>query len=400
VATSPTRVLALSLLTVNTGSSSLKVALYRIGASEELQIAILADRIGRDDGRLRATDRQGMVLLDQACGFANHEAALAAALDWLTTEGGVTKIDGVGHRVVHGGPGYQAPGRVTPDLLESLEAIVAIDPDHLPQALRTIRLIDRRFPSIPQVACFDTAFHRTMPPVAQRYPLPKRYWEAGVRRYGFHGLSYEFVSERLRALDPGARRVIIAHLGNGASMAAIRDGASVDTTMGFTPVGGLMMSTRSGDLDPSVPLFLERSLGLSPDGVARLVNTEAGLLGISETSADMRDLLGRAATDQRAADAIDLFCYQARKFLGALAVVLGGVDTIVFTGGIGEHAAAIRRRICEGLDFLGIRLDDAQNVAGASIISSDDSAVTARVIPTNEELMVARHTYHVLIEGG
>lgn len=376
------------------------MALYRIDTDEELQFAILADRIGRADGRLRATDGRGIVLLDQTRGFANHEAAMVNALDWLTAEGGVTKIDGVGHRVVHGGPGYQAPGRVTPDLLDALEALVAIDPDHLPQALRTIRLIGRHFPSIPQVACFDTAFHRTMPPVAQRYPLPKRYWEAGVRRYGFHGLSYEFVSERLRALDPGARRVIIAHLGNGASMAAIRDGASVDTTMGFTPAGGLMMSTRSGDLDPSVPLFLERSLGLSPDAVVRLINTEAGLLGVSETSADMRDLLEQAATDQRAADAVELFCYQARKFLSALAAVLGGVDTVVFTGGIGEHASSIRRRICESLGFLGIRLDEAQNVTGASIISSDDSAVTVRVIPTNEELMVARHTYRALIEGG
>lgn len=375
------------------------MALYSVRAVEELQFAVVADRIGRDDGRFRVTDGRGTALLDRVNRAPDHDAAMADAVDWLTTQGGISAVDAVGHRIVHGGPDYRTPQRVTPDLLSALEALTAIDPEHLPQALGAIHLVRRRFPAIPQVACFDTAFHRTMPSVAQRYPLPQRYAEAGVLRYGFHGLSFEFITETLQTVDPSARRVIIAHLGNGASMAAIRDGASLDTTMGFTPVGGLMMSTRSGDLDPSVPLFLERSLGLSPDDVVRLINAESGLLGVSETTADMRDLLEREAADRRAADAIELFCYQAKKFLGALAAVLGGLDTVVFTGGIGEHAVPIRQRICDGLDFLGIRLDPNRNAVHAAIISSDDSPVTVRVIPTNEDRMVARYTYRVLCEG-
>ncbi len=272
----------------------------------------------------------------------------------------------------------------------------------MPQALDAIRTVGEAYPHLPQVACFDTAFHRHMPPVARRYALPRAYADAGVIRYGFHGLSYEYIMQALGAADRAAAdgRVIVAHLGNGASMAAVRGGIGIETTMGFTPTGGLVMGTRSGDLDPSVVLYLLRARGLAPDDASALLNKESGMRGVSGTSGDMRDLLEKKSTDPRAAEAVDLFCYQAKKSLGALAAALGGVETLVFTGGIGEHAAPVRERICANLDFLGIRLDPARNAAHAPIISPDDAPVTVRVMPTDEDLMIARHTAHLLAEGG
>jgi acetate kinase len=244
------------------------------------------------------------------------------------------------------------------------------------------------------VATFDTAFHSRMPRVARLFALPRQLADEGVLRYGFHGLSYEYVMGRLRDLDPEAAssRILIAHLGNGASMVGVRGGVGVDTTMGFTPTGGLVMGTRSGDLDPGVLLYMLEERGLSPPEIGELINRRAGLLGVSETSADMRDLLSREANDPRADEAISLFCYQAKKFLGALAAALGGFDTLIFTGGIGEHAAAVRWRICEGLEFLGLRPDGSRNAESAAIVSLDDAPVTVRVIPTDENLMIARHT--------
>src|SRR5262249_43323752 len=279
---------------------------------------------------------------------------------------------------------------------------VALDTEHLPQAIRAIESLQQIYPAVPQIACFDTAFHRRMPSVAQTFALPRRFKDAGIVRYGFHGLSYEYIMHELRALDAGAAdgRVIIAHLGNGASMAAVHHGVGVETTMGLTPAGGLVMSSRSGDLDPGVLLFLLESCGLEPSALSQLLNKESGLLGVSGTSADMEDLLERETDDPRAAEAVALFCYQARKFLGALAAALGGLDTLVFTAGIGEHAAPIRARICEGLEFLGLHLDAARNAAHAPIISSDTSRVAARVIPTDEDLMIARHTRRLINELG
>jgi acetate kinase len=258
--------------------------------------------------------------------------------------------------------------------------------------------VGRAYPAVPQVACFDTAFHSRMPRVARLYALPRRLAEEGIIRYGFHGLSYEYVMEELRRLEPeaAAGRVVVAHLGNGASMAAVRGGVGVDTTMGFTPTGGLVMGTRSGDLDPSVPLYLLGERGLTPAEVSDLLNKQAGLQGVSGTSADMRDLLDREPDDRRAAEAVALFCYQAKKFLGALAAALGGLDALVFTGGIGEHSATVRERVCEGLEFLGIRLDPDRNGAHSPVISSDATAVTVRVVPTDEDLMVARHTRRLI----
>jgi acetate kinase len=283
-------------------------------------------------------------------------------------------------------------------MVADLRALVPIDPNHLPQAIVAIEAVGRTYPAVPQVACFDTAFHSRMPRVARLYALPSRLVEEGIIRYGFHGLSYEYVMEKLRIIEPeaAAGRVVLAHLGNGASMAAVRGGVGIDTTMGFTPTGGLVMGTRSGDLDPNVPLYLLEERGLTPAEVSDLLNRRAGLLGVSGTSADMRDLLERELADGRAAEAIALFCYQAKKFLGALAASLGGLDDLVFTGGIGEHSATVRERVCEGLGFLGIRLDPDSNAAHARVVSSDASTVTVRVVPTDEDLMVARHTRRLI----
>jgi acetate kinase len=280
-----------------------------------------------------------------------------------------------------------------------LRELVPLAPDHLPQEIKAIQAASHYDPQLPQVACFDTAFHRHMPLLAQLYALPRPYLHMGLIRYGFHGLSYEYILQELRkeAGDAAADgRVIIAHLGNGASMAAVRNGQSMDTTMGFTPAGGLVMSTRSGDLDPGVLVYLLEERGLRASGLNDLINQRSGLLGISEISSDMQDLLAKEASEPHARQAVDLFCYQASKFLGALAAVLGGLDTLIFTAGIGENAPAVRQRICQNLTFLGIRLDEGGNAANAAIISREDEPVTVRVMHTDEDLMIARHTYTLL----
>ncbi len=356
------------------------------------------ERIGHVGSRIRIADAGDATLLDRQQGTPDQVEALRTLFAWLRTERGDPPFNAVGHRVVHGGMHHREPERVTDALVAALRELTVIDPDHLPQALDAIRAVGESYPGLPQVACFDTAFHRHMPPVARRYALPRDYADAGVIRYGFHGLSYEYIMQVLRAEDRAVAegRVIVAHLGSGASMAAVQGGIGVETTMGFTPTGGLVMGTRAGDLDPSVVLYLLRARGMTSDDASTLLNNEAGMRGVSGTSGDMRDLLEKEASDPRAAEAADLFCYQAKKWLGALAAALGGVDTLVFTGGIGEHAAPIRERICAGLEFLGIRLDPARNAAHVPIISDDDSLVTVRVIPTDEDLMIARHTRDLL----
>src|SRR5215203_5797312 len=391
------------LLTINTGSSSLKAALYRLrgGGTETPELRAEASRIGvrGGEGLLRLADGRGEILDERRDYLPDHAAALDALMSRLRDRG-LERDDlaAVGHRIVHGGNRHREPQWVTPGMVADLRALVPIDPNHLSQAIAAIEAVGRAYPAVPQVACFDTAFHGRMPRVARLYALPSQLAEEGVISYGFHGLSYEYVMEELRRLDPkaAAGRVIVAHLGNGASMAAVLGGVGVDTTMGFTPTGGLVMGTRRGDLDPSVPLFLLMERGMSPTEVSDLLNKRAGLLGISGTSADMRDLLDREPTDGRAAEAIALFCYQAKKFLGALAAALGGLDTLVFTGGIGEHSATVRERACEGLEFLGVRLDPDGNSAHARVVSSNGSAVTVRVVPTDEDLMVARHTRRLI----
>jgi len=307
-------------------------------------------------------------------------------------------VRAVGHRVAHG-LAHTVPERVMLDLLDELRRATPYAPEHLPLEIELIEGFHERHPHLPQVACFDTAFHAAMPRVAKLLPIPRRYQAKAVRRYGFHGLSYAYLMGELgRAAGPQAAngRVILAHLGNGASMAAVHAGTSIDTSMGFTPAAGLVMSTRTGDLDPGLMSFFAHTEQMTPQQFNEMVNYESGLLGVSETSADMRDLLAREAGDVRAAEAVTLFCYQAKKWVGAFAAALGGLDTLVFSAGIGEQSASIRARICEGLGFLGIELHDGRNAAHAGVISAEGSRVTVRVIPTNEELMIARSVFRVL----
>jgi acetate kinase len=383
------------ILTINTGSSSLKAGLYAAGADETLLLSAEAERIGGSRSRIEIRAADGATLLSRDEAFPNHAAALKVLFDWLEGERNGGQLSAVGHRVVHGGEQLVEPQLITSDVLATLQALVPVDPDHLPQAIAAVEAITHAYPDLPQVACFDTAFHRNMPAVARSYALPAEVREAGVVRFGFHGLSYEYIVQALQAEGAAGGRLIIAHLGNGASMAAVRDGVGVETTMGFTPTGGLVMGTRSGDLDPGVLLYLLQQRGLSPAALSELVNKHAGLLGLSGSSADMRDLLAREAADPRAALAVEIFCYTARKFVGALCAALGGLDTLVFTGGIGEHAAPVRQRICTGLEFLGIRLDPARNAANAAVVSANGSPVTVRVMHTNEDLLIARHTRSV-----
>lgn len=298
----------------------------------------------------------------------------------------------MGHRVVHGGHILTDPKVVTPELVADLRAAAPFAPAHLPAGIRLIEAIAHRFPGVPQVACFDTAFHRDLPPAARIHPIPRRYEAAGVRRYGFHGLSYAFLLgefERLAGASAARGRLILAHLGSGASLAAVRDGRCIDTTMGLSPTGGLVMGSRTGDLDPGVLVHLIRTEGLSADQLDDLVNRRSGLLGVSETSSNMLDLLAQQATDLRAAQAVEMFCYQTRKWVGAYAAALGGLDALVFSGGIGEKSAEIRSRICDGLGFLGVRLETAANAVNAPVISAAGTSVTVRVIQTDEEVVIA-----------
>lgn len=385
------------ILTINSGSSSLKTALFLMDKKETMELSARIERIGLSGSHFQVRDGKGRVLCEEHTRLPDHDAAINKFLKWL--QGRKTPLAAVGHRVVHGGLRYDQPELITPKVEKVLAELKPLDPDHLPQELKAIKTIRRVYPELSQVACFDTAFHRHMPNMAQLYPLPHGLWSDGVRRFGFHGLSYEYlIHEMARVAGPKAARgrVIIAHLGNGASMAAIRGGKSMDTTMGFTPTGGLMMGTRSGDLDPGVILYLLREKLMSLSAVSDLVNHRAGLLGVSGISSDLRDLSAQRAKNPRALEAIELFCYQARKFLSALAGVLGGLDTLIFTAGIGENMPRIRRRICQRLDFLGIYLDSARNERNAPVISRAGSPVTVRVIRTNEELMIARHTRRLL----
>jgi acetate kinase len=327
-----------------------------------------------------------------------HKAAVEFLLDWLEKQEDFAGVRAVGHRVVHGMKHTQ-PEIVTKKLLEELHRISPYDPDHLPGEIELIQRLRERYPKMPQVACFDTAFHQTMPRVAKLLPIPRRFDAQGVQRYGFHGISYAYLMEELARLgDPAATkgRVILAHLGNGASMAAVRNGKSIDTSMGFTPTAGLVMSTRSGDLDPGVAPYLARTGKTTIQKFYEMVNHQSGLLGVSETSSDMRDLLAIEKKDIRAAEAVALFCYQAKKWIGSFAAALGGLDTLVFAGGIGENAPPIRERICAGLGFLGLEIDKAHNAKSAALISTNASRARVRVIRTDEELMIAKSVSRVL----
>ena len=387
------------ILTINGGSSSIKFALFEAGDSPRRILAGGIERIGLPDASLRVKG------LNQADNFSrlvtapNHTVAVDTLMDWIEERGGVDALTAVGHRVVHGGPRYSKPQRITPEMVEELRRLVPFDPDHLPEEILLAEAFHRRFPDLPQVACFDTAFHHDLPRVAQQLPIPRRYEAQGVRRYGFHGLSYAFLIgelARLAGAEAAQGRVILAHLGNGASLAAVRYGKPVDTSMSFTPTAGVPMSTRSGDLDPGLVWYLARAEKMSAKQFNVMVNFESGLLGLSETSSDMRDLLDCEAHDVRAAEAVAIFCYQVKKWIGSFAAALGGLDTLVFAGGIGENAPPIRERICDGLGFLGIELDEKRNVANAGVISSETSRNSVRVIRTDEEWVIASMVCRVL----
>jgi len=388
----------LSVLTINGGSSSIRFALYEASDPLRRRLDGKVDRIGLRGTNLIFSDSTGESQDNRTIDLADHPSAVAFLLDWLETQQCFASVKAVGHRVVHGMTHTQ-PELVTPELLNELHRITPYDPEHLPLEIELIEAFRQRHPALSQVACFDTAFHRTMPRVASLLAIPRRYEAAGVRRYGFHGLSYEFLLEELARLgDPTATtgRVILAHLGNGASLTAVHDGKSIDTSMGFTPTSGLVMSSRSGDLDPGLVSYLARTEQMSATRFQEMVNSESGLLGVSEISSDLRDLLNLETQDVRAAEAVALFCYQAKKWIGSFAAALGGLNTLVFAGGIGENSPLIRTRICDGLGFLGIEIDDARNTENVSMISTEAGRVAVRVIRTDEELMIARSVIRVL----
>lgn len=385
-----------SVLTINGGSSSIKFALYDTDDQLRKTLYGKVERIGLDGTTLTVHDLSTDRLDTRDIIACDHRTAANCLIDWLEDQAVFSAIGAVGHRLVHG-MRRSTPALISGELLDELRGFSSIDPEHLPGELVLIEALRERHPKLPQVACFDTGFHSEMPRVAKLLPIPRRFEAKGIRRYGFHGLSYTYLMEELSRLeDPAATtgRVILAHLGNGSSLAAVRNGKSIDTSMGFTPTSGLMMGTRSGDLDPGLAPYLARTEHMTTEQFSKMANHESGLLGVSEISSDMQDLLALASTDVRAAEAVELFCYQAKKWIGAFAAALGGLDTLVFAGGIGENSAAIRARICDGLGFLGIELDATLNATGAGVINTDSSLIrgqtAVRVIRTDEELMIAR----------
>jgi acetate kinase len=377
------------ILCLNSGSSSLKFALYEMGDRKEILLAQGAvESNDTEVARLWINSAQRKIEKTDREMSSVPGALRAASIELERLE--LPHFDAVGHRLVHGGPHHALPERITDTLLNELRSLIPFAPLHLPDEIAGIEAVTSHFSSLPQVACFDTAFHRSMPEVAQRFALPRALWDQGIRRYGFHGISYEYIIRTLGVSPPS--HIIIAHLGNGASMAAVKDGSLLDTTMGFTPAGGFMMGTRSGDLDPGIILYLLNEKHFDAHELAELVNRQSGLLGVSGISSDMKALLERKNTEVGAEMAVRMFCYQLRKQIGALSAALGGLDLLVFTGGIGERAAPVRWEACSGLEHLGVRLDRERNDSNADAISTPDSRCLVRVIPTNEDLMIAWHT--------
>jgi acetate kinase len=390
------------ILTINGGSSSIKFAVFEVEGSLRRILEGAVERIGQPEATFRVKG------LDQADNFSrlvaapNHTVAVVDLMDWIEERHGRDALTAVGHRVVHGGPKYFEPQRITAEMVDELRRLSPFDPEHMPEEILLTEAFHHRFPDLPQIACFDTAFHHDLPRVAQILPIPRRYEAQGVRRYGFHGLSFEFLMgelARLAGTKAAQGRVILAHLGSGASLAAVRNGRPVDTSMSFTPTAGVPMGTRSGDLDPGLVWYLARTEGLDAKRFNEMVNFQSGLLGVSETSSDMRDLLDREAKDVRAAEAVALFCYQVMKWIGAFAAALGGLDTLVFAGGIGENAPIVRARICDRLGFLGIELKEERNTSNEGMISSPASQVSVRVIHTDEEWMIATTVCRLLTLG-
>ncbi|MEO7065800.1 MAG: acetate/propionate family kinase [Rhodanobacter sp.] len=387
------------ILTLNGGSSSIKFALFEASAVPQRILGGSIERIGQPQATLKTKGLDPADHESRPMKAPDHTAAVELLMDEIQQRLGRDVMIAVGHRVVQGGPYYSAPQLITDVLIKDVRRLFSFDPEHLPEEIQLIEAVRRRFPELPQVACFDTAFHHDLPRVAQLLAIPRRYEKQGVRRYGFHGLSYEFLLGEL-AKQVGAEaaqgRIILAHLGSGASLAAVHHGKAVDTSMGFTPSSGLPMGTRSGDIDPGLVGYLAHAEKMSATQLNTMATTQSGLLGVSETSSDMRDLLAAETDDIRAAEAVALFCYQIRKWIGAFAAALGGLDTLVFAGGIGESAPVIRQRICDGLDFLGVELNSQRNAKNASLISADTGRVKVRVINTDEEIVIAKSTARIL----
>ena len=386
-----------TLLAINAGSSSIKFALYEQKGLKPLFYGEM-ENIGDVNAQLNFTNALSNQSRQFDVGGSDRKTLIRFLADWLNMQEGFNRVTAIGHRLVQGMQ-YQRPEKITDQLLLALKKITAYDPEHIPGEIEIIEIFVKNFPTVEQVACFDTDFHHTMPKIAALLPIPRRYFEKGIRRYGFHGLSYAYLLEELSALTnpkTANAKIIIAHLGNGASVAAIEHRKSMDCSMGFTPNSGLPMGTRSGDIDPGFLYYLMQEEKLSPQKINVLLNHESGLLGISETSSNMRELLKKQDTDSRASEAIALFCYQTKKCIGAYAAALGGIDTLIFSGGIGEHTPQIRTQICDTLKFLGIEIDENKNKNNADIISMPDAKVTIRVMHTNEELMIAKLVYEYL----
>jgi acetate kinase len=393
------------LVVINAGSSSIKFAIYQKDALSEQPVA---DASGQIEGigsqpSFTVKSSEGLVLLDRKLSVddtPDHKGAITLILDWLRDYLANGTLLAVGHRVVHGGQHYSAPVLIDANVLADLETLIPLAPLHQPHNLTTIRALLETTPSLPQVACFDTAFHHTQPAIAQRFAIPSRYADEGIRRYGFHGLSYEYISSILPTVEPALSdaRIIVAHLGSGASLCALHNGQSIATTMGFSPLDGLVMGTRCGNIDPSVLIYLMDHHGMGARALEQLLYYESGLLGVSGISNDMRTLL--ASDDPRAQQAIELFVYRVGREIGSLAAALGGLDALVFTGGIGEHSFEIRAKVCHQLAWLGMELDDSANEATATRISMDISRLSAWIVPTDENLMIARHTLRQVTFAG
>jgi len=382
------------ILTLNCGSSSLKFSLYDVN-SLALELSGAITHIATTVGTFRIKDKDDKILRKELKFYNSQDAAIQEVLHWLKLNQHKYPLAAIGHRLVLGGPHRHDTEIVTDELIAELDNYIYLAPNHLPEEIEAIKLFREAFGGLPQAVCYDTAFHTDMPNCAKYYPLPLIYKKEGLMRYGFHGLSYEYVLSKLTDVQINKQKIIIAHLGSGSSMAAIKNGKSIDTTMGMSPMGGMVMSTRSGDLDPGVVLFLLKRTNMCVSDVDELLSHHAGLKAIAGTG-DMVELLKNEPTDEKATEAIDLFCYQAKKFIGAFAAAMGGLDMLIFTGGIGENSAAIRERICEGLEFLGIDIYHKSNHENNRVISSIDSRVTVEVVPTNEEWMIASHTQQLI----
>jgi acetate kinase len=386
------------ILALNAGSSSIKFAVYSGGDPPVPVLTGQVERVGSLEASLSVRRGDGTHFPNRVIKGDTHEQAGASIVAFIIAELGSASIGAIGHRVVHGGIHLLKHQVITPGVMTDLRAAVPLDRSHLPAEIALIELLTTTFPATPQIVCFDTAFHRDMPRVSRLLPIPRSYLDAGVRRFGFHGLSYEYLSGQLKEIDAAAGdgRVIFAHFGSGASMAAVAGGKPVDTTMAFTPTAGLAMATRPGDIDPGLLIYMMRQENLSADGLDDLITRRCGMAGMSQSSGDMRDLLSRRATDPRAADAVDLFCHQAVKQAAAMAASMGGMDSLVFSGGIGEHSAPVRAAVCAGLMFLGVRMDAAANESAQRVISDQGSRVTVRIIPTDEEIVIARAVHSIL----